>query len=321
MHGHSLKGPVSILRTRPTLTHCGLSSRPALGVGHSHRPQPAPFFHATPPPTLLATMSEPKAYPKHARSTVHRYRTRADYDFSTIHSIVDSSPILHVSFLPSDPADDPFPTILPMIGQMGSFSNPSADPAVEPLDLYIHGHVASRLMRLPSSPSTPPEGLPVCIAATILDGIVLALTPFNHSCNYRSAVIHGYATPVTDEEERLFGMRLITNGLVPARWENSRVPPTKGEAQSTQILKITVESASAKWRVGGPGNIRKDVMDEGVIGRVWTGVVPVWQTLGELQEGEDNKVEKVPEYLEQWREDKNRMGEQHAYEVARNEKE
>lgn len=266
-------------------------------------------------------MSEPNAYPKHARSTVHRYQTRASYDFSTIHSIVNSSSILHVSFLPSDPADDPFPTILPMIGQMGSFANPSTDPAVEPLDLYIHGHAASRLMRLPSAPSTPPQGLPVCIAATILDGIVLALTPFNHSCNFRSAVIHGYATPVIDEEERLFGMRLITNGLVPSRWENSRIPPTKGEAQSTQILKITVESASAKCRAGEPGNIRKDLMDEELTARVWTGVVPVWESLGELQEGGDNKVDKVPEYLERWREDKNRVGEQHSYEVARNENE
>lgn len=261
-------------------------------------------------------MSEPVAYPKHIRSTVHRHRERSAYDFATIHSIVNTTSVLHISFLPSDPSTDVFPTTLPMIGHMGSFSNSTADPATEPLDLYLHGHSASRLMRLPDSPSAQPEGLPVCVSATVLDGIVLALTPFNHSCNYRSAIVHGYATVVTDEAEKNWAMHLITDGLIPGRWDNSRVPPTKVETLSTSVLKITVVSASAKINVGGPSDDRKDLKDEDVTSNVWTGVFPVWECLAVPQVGENNKVAKVPEYLAQWREEKNSVGERYSREAA-----
>src|SRR2546429_5849339 len=108
-------------------------------------------------------MSESISYHKHDRSTVKRHRERAAYDYFTVHAIINTASILHVSFLPSDPSIDVFPTILPMIGHMCSFSNPSADPATEPLDIYVHGHSASRLMRLPNSPAAQPEGLPVCV--------------------------------------------------------------------------------------------------------------------------------------------------------------
>ncbi len=261
-------------------------------------------------------MTEPTAYPKHPRSTVHRHRERANYDFKTVHSIVNTASILHVSFLPSDPSTDPFPTTLPMIGHMGSFSNPAADAAIEPFDVYLHGHSASRLMRLPDSPSAQSEGLPVCVAATILDGVVLALTPFNHSCNYRSVILHGYATVVTDEEEKSWAMQLITDGLVPGRWDNSRVPPTKAETQSTSVLKVAVQSASAKVHVGGPSDDRKDLKDDEVTKKVWAGVFPVWECLGPPQVGENNKVARVPEYLTQWREERNTVGEKYSCEAA-----
>lgn len=104
---------------------------------------------------------------------------------------------------------------------MASFTDPNASLA-EPLDLYIHGYILSRLMRLGStSPSDDDEGLPISVAATHLDGLVLALTPNHHSYNYRSAILHGYATPVTDTDEKLWAMEKITNGVISNRWENS----------------------------------------------------------------------------------------------------
>ena len=257
-------------------------------------------------------MSEEIAYAKHARSTVHRHKERALYDYATVHSIVNQCSILHVSFAPS--SDDPFPTTLPMLGQMGAFA-PSTGSG--PLDIYLHGHAASRLMRLPKSDSTPSEGLPICVSAALLDGIVLALTPFNHSCNYRSVTIHGYASVVTDEQEKLWAMHLITDGLVPERWDNSRVPPTKAESTSTGVLKVVVESASAKVHVGGPSDDRKDLKDETVTSRVWTGVVPVRQHLLTPVAGEKNMVAGVPQYLRQWIDENNSAGEEYAYKVAR----
>lgn len=159
-------------------------------------------------------------------------------------------------------------------------------------------------------------GLPVCVAATIVDGIVLALTPYNHNCNYRSAILHGYGTIVTDEAEKLYAMRLITDGLIPDRWTTSRTPPTKAEMTATAILKVRVASASAKVRVGGPAEDRKDLRDAEVVGRVWTGVLPVWERMGEPVPGERNQVKGVPGWVGEWREGRNRAAEGYAGEAA-----
>jgi len=154
------------------------------------------------------------------------------------------------------------------------------------------------------------------VAATIFDGIVLALTPFNHSCNYRSAILHGYATLVTDEAEKAFALQLITDGLVENRWDNSRVPPTKAELTSTGVLKVTIVSASAKVNVGGPGDDRKDLKDAEVTNRIWTGVVPVYEKFGELTPGENNKVENSPGYLTKLTKQKNEEKMRYATEAA-----
>ena len=249
------------------------------------------------------------AYDIVMRNTVRRSRQRAAYDYKTVHNVFNAASILHVAFLPASLNDDPFPTILPMLGTMCSFSDPTGDPATTPFDFYLHGHAASRLMKIPTD---HPDGLPVCISAAILDGIVLALAPFHNSCNYRSAVAHGYATPVTDDKERLFAMTRITDGLVPGRWGKSRNPPTQGEDRSTGILKVTVETASAKSRVGGPSDDRKDLKDPGVAGSVWTGVFPTWETLGNPQASSENQVADLPTYLEEWRSGTNQSREQYA---------
>ena len=105
------------------------------------------------------------------------------YDFA----IFNAASIVHVSFLPTDPSFDPFPTILPMPGTIGSFANPTADTATEPFDLYIHGHASSCLMKLPGPEPAEdhPEGLPVCVATNLLDGI--KVTSFGESTEFRVA--------------------------------------------------------------------------------------------------------------------------------------
>lgn len=161
------------------------------------------------------------------------------------------------------------------------------------------------------------NGIPVCVAATQLDGFVLALTPFNHSCNYRSAVIFGHAHLVTDDAERSHAMQLITNNLVPSRWENSRVPPTSSELKSTGILRVEIESASAKVRAGTTGEDRKDLKDEEMRKGVWTGVVPTYLTMGKPVEAPTNMRKGTPEYLKEWVEEENRKGERYACDVAK----
>lgn len=180
-----------------------------------------------------------------------------------------------------------------MIGVMGSYEYPSAG-IDEPLDCYLHGYVSSRIMRLARDSE---KGLPVCIAATKVDGLVLSLTPNSHSYNYRSAVLQGYAKPVETVEEKLFAMELITNKVVPERWANTRVPPDNVEMTSTMILRVKVETGSGKVRHGEPHDEAKDLNREDVTSTVWTGVVPVYETFGEPIASSGNKVKNVPEYI------------------------
>jgi uncharacterized protein len=216
---------------------------------------------------------------------------KGKYDFETIHSIVNTCPVLHVSFPTPDPSD-PFPAMIPMLGFMASFADPSAS-LTEPLDLYLHGYISSRLMRLSGTSPSDEEGLPLTIAATHLDGLVLALTPNHHSYNYRSAILHGFATPVTDADEKVWAMEKITNGVVDHRWENTRIPPTKSEMTSTQILKVRIVDASAKVRTGWPSDDRADMKNDELRSKTWIGVVPTWVNYGAPVPSPDNKLSKV----------------------------
>jgi uncharacterized protein len=196
-----------------------------------------------------------------------------------------------VSFPPG--SDDPFPALLPMIGVMGSFEYPSAD-INEPLDCYLHGYVSARLMRLARDSE---KGIPVTIAATQVNGLVLSLTPNSHSMNYESAVLQGYGKPVEDTEEKVFAMELITNKVFPDRWTNTRIPPDGAEMSSTMILKVSIETGSGKIRQGEPHDEAKDTKRDDITDKVWTGVVPVYQTFGEPIPSALNKVKELPQYI------------------------
>ncbi|KAK2603514.1 hypothetical protein QQS21_004283 [Conoideocrella luteorostrata] len=232
-------------------------------------------------------------YPKDATNLVKRHGERGVYALQKIHELINSSQLIHVSF---NMPNSPFPATLPMIGQMGSFDRPSASLG-DPLDLYIHGHVSSRLFNL--GRGADQEGLPVCCAVSHVDGLVLALSAFNHSYNYRSAVLFGHATLVEDREEKLYAMELITNSVVPDRWRNSRLPPTNAEMQSTSILKVKIASGSAKFRDGGVADDKHDLKNEEALSTVWTGVVPVYSVMGEPIPGPYNRVN-LPEYAKEF---------------------
>lgn len=261
-------------------------------------------------------------YPKTADSAINRHKERGKnleshftdlpsspqvfanptpghYEVETVHSIINGTPVAHVSFIP-DPAN-PRPVVLPMIARAGTFPSGDGDPAI-----YIHGYVSARMFRPQTGRASPlDEDFPVCVAATKIDNLVLALTPFNHSYDYRSAVVHGTATlldPGTkadpqNRDEIVWAMRLITDGMVAGRWEGSRVPPDEAEIAATRILKVRVESASAKVRDSGVKDDAKDLKDEATRGRVWTGTIPYVEMLGEPVPAETNAVDAVPDYI------------------------
>ena len=179
-----------------------------------------------------------------------------------------------------------------MIGQMGSFDRPSASLG-DPLDLYIHGYVSARMFNVGRDAGA--EGVPVCVAASHVDGLVLALSAFNHSYNYRSAVLFGHAVLVTDEAEKMYAMELITDSVVPQRWRNSRLPPTGAEMQSTSILRVKIASGSAKFRDGGVADDKHDLENEEALNSIWTGVVPIYATMGEPVPSGHNRID-PPKY-------------------------
>ncbi|KAI3320200.1 hypothetical protein HD806DRAFT_506770 [Xylariaceae sp. AK1471] len=264
--------------------------------------------------------SEELQYPTKPYSKVNRYDVRATYALETIHQLVNTCPILHVSFTVSD---SPFPMMLPMIGQMGSFARPSADTG-DVLELYLHGYVSSRLINLSRKSSSNGEsgneaeasGLPITVGASHNDGLVLSLTPNSHSYNYRSAVLFGHAEIVTDLEEKLWAMELITNSVVHDRYRHTRVPPNGAELQSTSVLRVRIASGSAKIRSGMPSDDKADLENAALLDRVWTGVVPVHYTFGKPMPGPYNKLEKLPTYLEEFVRDSNQDAKDIAVEAA-----
>jgi uncharacterized protein len=225
--------------------------------------------------------------------------------------VVQNTSVLHVSFPAGE--DDPFPAILPMIGVMGSYEYPSSS-INEPMDCYLHGYVSARLMRLAKNSE---KGLPVSIAATKVDGLVLSLTPNSHSYNYRSAVLQGYARPVETDEEKVFAMELITNKVVPQRWQNTRTPPDKVEMTSTTILRVNIEAGSGKIRHGEPHDEAKDLERDDVTQSTWTGVVPVYETFAEPIANPSNRVKDTPGYITTYVAESNKQNKQAALDAVK----
>lgn len=233
-------------------------------------------------------------YPKDANNQVKRYDQRASYALRQIHELINTTHLLHVSM---NVPNSPFPTTLPMIGQMGSFERPSADLG-DPLDLYIHGYATSRMFN--NGRNADSEGMPVCISASHVDGLVLALSAFNSSYNYRSVVLFGHATIVEDPEEKLYALELVTNSVVPGRWANSRLPPTKAELTTTGVLKVKIASGSLKFRDGGAKDDKHDLDNEAAVNSVWTGVLPLHQSFGVAVPSPYNRVDDIPKYISEY---------------------
>ncbi len=135
--------------------------------------------------------------------------------------------------------------------------------------LFLHGSVASR--SLAADP-----GAPVCVTVTHIDGLVLARSVFEHGVNYRSAMIHGVPRKVTDPEEKLRGLRLLTEHATPGQWDYARRPSRK-ELAATTLLALSLAEASVKTAVGPP----EDGQGPDAALGVWAGNLPLTATWGE----------------------------------------
>ncbi|MEU9344992.1 pyridoxamine 5'-phosphate oxidase family protein [Streptomyces sp. NPDC048278] len=132
--------------------------------------------------------------------------------------------------------------------------------------LYLHGSVASRSLA---------GGTPVCVTVTHVDGLVLARSVFEHGVNYRSAVIHGTARKVTDPEEKLTGLRVLTERTAPGQWSYAR-QPNRRELAATTLLALSLAEASVKLRTGAPEDGDGPDAELGL----WAGVLPLTSAWG-----------------------------------------
>jgi len=192
------------------------------------------------------------------RTRVRRHPERGVYEREAIAAILDEALICHVGFV-VDAQPFVIPTIHARAGDV----------------LYLHGSPASRMLR------TLSEGVDVCVTATLLDGLVLARSVYNHSMNYRSAVVLGRARVLDDAVEKLVALEAIVEHVVPGRWEDAR-QPNKKELAATNVLALGLDEASAKIRTGPP----KD-FDDDVELPIWAGVIPLRLVAGTAEAASD----------------------------------
>lgn len=207
------------------------------------------------------------------RTRVRRHPERGAYDRETAYAILDEALFCHLGWV--DPNGSPriVPTIHVRVGDV----------------LYVHGSNASRTLKAGKT------GGEACVCVTLLDGLVLARSAFNHSMNYRSVVVYGVAREVTDPDEKWEAQRALVDHVVRGRSADARMPDQR-ELDQTTIMAIPLEEVSSKVRTGPPKDDERD-LDLGV----WAGVLPLLQLAGEPIPSPDLRIDAdPPEYVRRY---------------------
>ena len=225
-------------------------------------------------PTQADRLNSPtKVIAPTSRTRVKRLPKRASYDRDVINSILDTALVCHVGF-----AIDRQPYVIPTLHVR------LADR------VYIHGSAASRML------GAAADGTPMAITVTHVDGLVLARSAFHHSVNYRSVVILGAATLVTDPTEKLAVMKGLIDHVAPGRWDHIRHPNEK-ELAVTSVLSIPIVETSAKIRTGDPIDDETDYALP-----VWAGQIAfATKTLTPVADARLNASIPIPAHLTNYR--------------------
>jgi nitroimidazol reductase NimA-like FMN-containing flavoprotein (pyridoxamine 5'-phosphate oxidase superfamily) len=195
------------------------------------------------------------AQPRHDvsdRVRVRRNPTRGHYDRASIDDVLGRGLLAHVAFF-----DGRDPCCIPML--YAHFGD----------RIYIHGSTASRAIRALA------DGAAACVTVTIVHGLVLARSAYEHSANYEAVMAFGAFELIDDEAERLAAFEAFTERLLPGRWEEARQPNAQ-ELKATAILAMEIDEASAKIRTGPPDDDESPDAER----NVWAGVVPIVSSYG-----------------------------------------
>ena len=207
-------------------------------------------------------------YPPTTRTTATRNRGRMRYERAVAHAILDEAYDCAVGFV-VDGGPRVLPTLHVRVGET----------------LYLHGSTGGRL-----GLAARGDGLDVCVSVTLLDGIVYARAQFNHSANYRSAVVLGTARPVGDAVEKRMVMTALVEKMGRGRSADSR-PPTRRELAETVVLAVPLEEVSVRARTGGVADEPEDLALPH-----WAGVLPLRRVAGP-PEADAGTTAPPPDYL------------------------
>lgn len=200
------------------------------------------------------------------------YPKRYDFDPNTRDAILDEGLVCHVAF-----QMDNQPFIIPT-------GYCRVDNTI-----YLHGSVGSHFFMQMA------KGILVCVSVTMLDGLVLARSIFNHSMNYRSVVAFGKTRLVTDDVERWLAAEKFSEHVIPGRWDDARQPKAN-EMKKTMFIAVEIEEASVKFRDHGVGDDPEDTDLP-----VWAGVIPMQQAfLPPVEDEATTTAVELPEYLKNY---------------------
>lgn len=198
----------------------------------------------------------PEEYPTTERNRLRRRHDRGSHAHADVHAVLDAAPLCHVGY-----TIDGAPYVTPTLHWRDGDR------------VYWHGSAASRFLR-------KAKDTQVCLTCSLMDGYVLARSAFNHSINYRSAMVFGTARVIEEADEKERALKHFVEGLFPGRWDDLR-PMNGQELKATSVLWMEIEEASAKVRNAPP----LDPEDADV--PVWAGILPVRTGLGAAQPASD----------------------------------
>jgi uncharacterized protein len=184
------------------------------------------------------------------RTTLHRLSERGRTERADLYAVLDAGLICHLGVVVNG-----YPVVLP------------TGYGREDDTLYLHGSSGNQALR-------GADGHEICVTVTHLDGLVCARSLFNHSINYRSAAIFGTARLIRDDARKLDALRVVSEQLVPGRWDYARQPTGK-ELAATAVLELPLAEASVKVRTGWPHDEPEDYDLD-----VWAGVLPAQLVFG-----------------------------------------
>jgi nitroimidazol reductase NimA-like FMN-containing flavoprotein (pyridoxamine 5'-phosphate oxidase superfamily) len=183
------------------------------------------------------------------RTRLRRFPEQGSHSRTDLEAVLDAGFICHVGLVL-----DGWPMVVPTTyGRDGD-------------RLYVHGSVASRSLR--AARSAPP----MCVTVTHVDGVVIARSVFNHSINYRCAMVYGVPV-ILGGDDRLHALEVLTERIVPGQWRYAR-RPSEPELAQTTVLALALDESSVKVSTGPPDD--GDGPDGGL--GVWAGELPLHLT-------------------------------------------